>query len=100
MIKSTFNVRIPQITSLETAIRLYYEHTELSNSDIKELFGECSSATISRLKAIVRERMAEEKTPVWSANNVNTKIAYSTWELDINDLEQRYKKIKDLFLTD
>lgn len=32
-------VRVPQITSLETAIRLYYERIELSNSDIRELFG-------------------------------------------------------------
>lgn len=94
MTKSILNVRIPQITSLETAIRLYYEHTELSNSDIKELFGKCSSATISRLKSKVREKMAEEKTPVWNANNVNTKVAYSTWGLNIDDLEHRYKKVR------
>ncbi|MDE7360472.1 MAG: hypothetical protein K2N38_00885 [Oscillospiraceae bacterium] len=94
MTKSVLSVRVPQITSLETAIRLYYEHTELSNSDIKELFGKCSSATITRLKSKVRERMAEEKTPVWNANNVNTKVAYSTWGLDIDDLETRYQKVK------
>lgn len=39
-------VRVPQITSLETAIRLYYERIELSNSDIRELFGKLAPATI------------------------------------------------------
>ena len=33
-------VRVPQITSLETAIRLYYERIELSNSDIRGTFRE------------------------------------------------------------
>lgn len=94
MAKSVLSVRIPQITSLETAIRLYYERTELSNSDIKELFGGCSTATITRLKRKVREKMTEENTPIWNANNVNTRVAYTTWGLDIDDMEKRYRKSK------
>ncbi len=50
MPSTSANVRVPQITSLETAIRLYYERIELSNSDIRELFGKLAPATIKSLK--------------------------------------------------
>ena len=60
MPSTSANVRVPQITSLETAIRLYYERIELSNSDIRELFGKLAPATIKSLKnkalAIMTER--------------------------------------------
>lgn len=96
MAKSVINVRIPQLVSIETALRLYYKHTELSNDNIKELFGNLSSATISKLKKKVYIRMAEENTPVWNAQYVNTAVAYKAWGIDINDLEFRYYKLKEL----
>ena len=96
MVKSVINVRIPQLVSLEIAIKLYYTHSELSNKDIVALFGKLSSATISKLKHKVYENMADEETPIWNANFVNTKVAYRTWGIDINDLEHRYQKLKEL----
>lgn len=90
------NVRIPSITSIETAVRLYYEKSELSNSDVKQLFGNHSSATISKLKNLVRERVAAEDIPVWNAQNVPTKTAYEVWGLDIGDLEHRLEKLNRL----
>lgn len=86
-------VRIPQITSIETAIRLYYERIELDNDDIRELFGKLGSATISKLKNVVRERMRERDTPIWNAQRVNTEDAYAAWGLDIASLERCYKKL-------
>lgn len=86
-------VRIPQITSIETAIRLYYERIELDNDDIRELFGKLGSATIARLKNVVRERMRENSTPIWNVQRVNTEDAYAAWGLDIASLERRYKKL-------
>ena len=71
-------VRVPQITSLETAIRLYYERIELSNSDIRELFGKLAPATIKSLKNKALAIMTERNTPVWNAQRVNTEIAYET----------------------
>ncbi len=94
MPKSTISVRIPQITSLETAISLYYERIELSNDDIRKLFGHISSATISKMKKLAREKMIENHTPFWNAQYINTEVAYQTWGLEIGDLERRYKKIK------
>lgn len=91
-----YNVRIPQLSSVEKAVQIYYAKTELSNADIKELFGEHSSATINRLKSKVRAKMAEEKVPVWNAQCVNTKKAFEVWGLDISDLEHRLKKLREL----
>ncbi len=96
MAKSEINVRIPQPVSIITALKLYYEHTELSNDNIKELFGNLSGATISKLKKKVYIRMAEENTPIWNAMYVNTEVAYKTWGIDVTDLERRYHKLKEL----
>lgn len=98
MKNSNYNVRIPTVTSLKTAIRLFYERTELSNEDIKDLFGDLSSATITRLKNVVREEMVKRNTPVWNANRVNTEVAYVSWGLSIDDLERRYEKLKKLLI--
>lgn len=90
-------MRIPSITSIDTAVRLYYEKTELSNRDIKMLFGSNhSSTTIAKLKNLVRERVAAENIPVWNTQNVPTQIAYECWGLNIEDLEMRMKKLNEL----
>lgn len=91
-----YNVRIPQITDLGTAIEIYYSRSELSNKDIERLFGHLSTATISRLKGKARQKMIEDNVPCWNASLVNTKVAYKTWGLAIEDLEQRYEKLKKL----
>lgn len=95
MAKFEINVRIPQLTSIETAIKIYYSYIELSNANIKELFGNIAPATISKLKAKARQKMIENETPVWNANYVNTEIAFKAWGLDIVDLERRYHKLKE-----
>lgn len=89
-------VRIPQISSLETAIRLYYEKIELSVKDMAELFGELGSDRITKLKKMARDKMTENNIPMWNDYNVNTKAAYEAWGLDINDIEHRYSKLKKL----
>ena len=94
MPKSNVTVRIPQIVSLETAIRLYYEKNELSNADIQMLFGHLANDTVSKLKHKARELMQERNTPVWNASRVNTEVAYESWGLEISKLEYRWKKLK------
>ncbi len=87
-------VRIPQLTDIKTAIRMYYERTELSNKDIETLFGKHSSSTIAGLKSMARQKMTENNTPSWNAQRVNTEVAFEAWGLSIDDLEKRYKKLK------
>lgn len=96
MRETTIRVRIPQIRSVESAVRLYYTKTELSCNDIKELFDVHSSATVTKLKALAREQMTSEKISAWDSRNVNTAAAYKSWGLNISDLEQRLKKLREL----
>lgn len=92
------NVRIPTISSLQTAIKLYYERLELINKDITELFGDLSSATISRLKKKAREQMAIDGVQSWTGYGVSTTSSFRAWNLDIVDLEKRYAKLRELNL--
>lgn len=85
-----------QIKDLETTVRLYYERLELSNSDIRAIFGNISSATVVRLKNQAREQMITDKSPIWNAQNVNTVSAYKAWHLDIDELEKRLLKLRKL----
>ena len=88
-----------QMPDYETAIKLYYGRTELSNNDIRELFGgKISSGTIVKLKKMAKQEMVKEDIYTWQPNHVNTKIAYKTWNLDINEMEKNYNKLKKMGL--
>lgn len=89
-------VRIPHIVDIRTAIRLYYERIELSNADIEILFGKHSSSTVAKLKDLAKDYMVQHGIQAWNPLCVNTKAAYAAWGLDIDDLENRYMKLKAL----
>lgn len=91
-------MNIPPITSIENALRIYYNNSELGNKEITDLFGQRSSATVSRLKKIVKAEMSRRDLYSYGANKVNTEVAYDVWGIDIIDLEKRMKKIKELNL--
>lgn len=89
--------RVPPITSIETAVRLYYEKLELGNAELRELFGaKHSPTTFARLKDKARALMRERNMGTYGLYTVNTKIAYEAWGLDIADLEARYQKLRKL----
>lgn len=92
-------VRIPPLVSLENTLKLYYEKVELCNRDILELFGDLSTATVSRLKSKAREQMTADGVPSWSGFGVNTESAYQAWGIKIDDIEARYKKLRELNLA-
>lgn len=90
-------VRIPPLSSIETALKLYYTKTSLNNSDVQTLFSpKPSSATVSRLKALARDKMVEKNIPSWNGANVETASAYEAWHIDVSDLERKLKKINEL----
>jgi len=91
-------MNIPPITNIDTALKVYYNNSELGNKEIKSLFGQRSSATISRLKRNVKDEMQTRAIPSYGANKVNTVIAFEVWGIDVKDLEKRLKKIKELNL--
>ena len=91
-------IYIPSIKSIESALKVYYENSELGNQEIKALFGNRSSATISRLKKLAKAEMIKRDMPSFNTNKVNTAIAYDVWGIDTADLERRRAKIKELSL--
>jgi len=96
--KGGLKMYIPTITNIENALKIYYENAEIGNKEIKKLFGNRSSVTISRLKTLVKAEMLKRNMPTFNAYKVNTPIAYDVWGIDVNDLENRMKKIKELSL--
>ena len=91
-------MNIPQITNINTALKIYYTNSEIGNKEITALFGRRSSATISRLKRIAKTEMNDRNVLSYGANKVNTAVAFDVWGIDINDLEKRIKKLKELNL--
>lgn len=92
-------VRVPQLRSLQNALTIYYNKSELSNQDIVELFeGNLSSATVARLKQKAREQMIADGVQAWNSQCVNVKSAFQAWGLSIENIESRYTKLKDLNL--
>lgn len=89
-------VSIPQPVDIGSAVRIYYAHLHLGNTEIKELFGKISSGRIVQLKNLAREVMAEENIMARDSYSVNTQAAYRAWGLDIKDLENRYSKLQAL----
>ena len=92
-------MRIKRITSLDTAIRLYYENDELDNRDIIELFEPMAESTIAKMKNAVLEEMAKRGTVRHRRHTVNTEVAYEVWGLDIASLERRWAKLQKLGLA-
>ena len=93
-------MNIPPITSIDTALKIYYTHSEIGNAEIKALFGSLSSATVSRLKAAVKDEMAKRDMYSYGIYKINTVVAYTVWGIDVMDLEKRRKKLKELALQE
>lgn len=92
-------VRVPAVGGLESAVRIFYENTELRTATIKELFPGVSQTKITKLKLLARAKMAEEGVETFDSTAVNTSCAYASWGLDIKDLEHRLHKVRRLSLT-
>ena len=92
-------MNIPQITSIDNALKVYYSHPELGNKEIALLFGRLSSATIAKLKKLAREEMIKRDKLSYGMYKVNTSVAFDAWGIDVMDLESRWKKISDLKLA-
>lgn len=80
---------------IEAAIELYYSQNELSNADIKRIFG-CSASYAVTQKKRVHEAAAKEavRPLVFDAVNVNTEYAFKVWGLDIDELMKKYKQLQ------
>ena len=82
-----------------TALRIYYNYTEIGNREIKELFGDIASATITKLKNKARGEMKKSGVITCLPKNVNTKAVYLAWGFDIEEMERLHRKSQKLGIT-
>ena len=92
-------MKIKPISSVETAIRIYYTYPEIGNEQMRELFGGLGNSTAAKYKRPVRDIQIERKIPTMSVATVNTKVAYEVWGIDIEDLVERRRMLKKLGMT-
>lgn len=81
--------------NIEAALELYYSQNELSNTNIKQIFG-CSNSGVNKLKRKVWEKMAEENVRplVFDSKNLNVEYAFRVWGLNVDELEKKYKRLQ------
>ena len=91
-------MNIPQITSIDSALKVYYSHPEIGNKEIASLFGRLSSATTAKLKKLAKDEMINRNILSYNMYKVNTGIAFDVWGIDVADLERRRKKLQALEL--
>ena len=91
-------INIPEITSLDTAIQIYYRHTEIGTKEMTQLFTKKSKSRINRLKKLAHHQMIEDNIYTYGMYKLNTKSAYKAWRIDVEDLEKRRNKLIELGL--
>ena len=88
------------VKDLGTAVRIYYSYPEMSNKEIKELFGRnFSGATLARYKSMIRQRQRELGIKTAVPYSVNTKVAFEVFGIDITEIEKNMAKLQKLGLT-
>lgn len=92
------------IRDIETAIRIYYNHFEIGNTEMERLFvgvkGDTPSrSSLNKLKNQALELMAKRNVKRHGAYKVNTEIAYEAWGINIKNLEYRRNKLIKLGLA-
>ena len=92
-------MKILPIKDIDTAVRIYYAFPEIGNKEIRELFGNICSSTISKYKKAVQDVQTKNNIVTAGLNTVDTETAFTVWGLDIKDLERRRKKLKELGLS-
>lgn len=91
--------RSRDITSIDTALRIYYSKSEIGSEEMLELFGEMCRSSLSLMRKPVLEVMAERGMKSFRQYTVNTEVAYEVWGIDVADLEKRRAKLIKLGLA-
>lgn len=76
--------------NIETAFRLYLTQVELTNEDIREIFGVSGNETVRKIKEPVLAAMQERKTPRYGSASINTDVAFEVWHIDPEMLQQKF----------
>ena len=88
-------IALVRISDVSSVVKMYYSKTELSNSDIREIFN-CGSTAASRLKKQALEYQVQKEVQTFNAKCVDTECAFQAWGIDIEKLERMAKKLSQL----
>lgn len=86
------------ISSIETALAIYYNHPMLGSKEIKELFGIKANDVVRRLKNEVDRVAIERELLPMGGGYVETDLAFEVWGIDVANLEKRLAKKRKLGL--
>lgn len=90
--------RMP-VANIDAALRAYYGNGYIGNDEIREIFGTDASSTIWRMKRQVQEAEKAKGIPMVVPRQVNVKVAFEVWNIDIKELERNRKKLIELGLV-
>lgn len=76
----------PNIKDIDAAIRVFYGNGYVSNTEIREIFGVKSDASIARIKKPVLEEEVRLGVPRVVPFCLNTKVAFEVWGIDVPEL--------------
>ena len=92
-------MKVKRITDIDTALYIYYRYPEISNKEIKELFGGLGSAALTKYKKAVQGEQIKQNVKTSQLYTINTEVAYEVWGIDVAELEKRRDKLKKLGLS-
>lgn len=92
-------MKVKRIADIDTALYIYYRYPEISNKEIKELFGGLGSAALTKYKKAVQGEQIKQNVKTSQLYTINTEVAYKVWGIDVAELEKRRDKLKKLGLS-
>ncbi len=92
---TTDTISIPRISSVKTAVRIFYQYNELGISEICDLFS-CGRSKAGQLKTYANAFARSEGIIPRCNAYVSTDAAFRAWGLNIASLETRMKRAEKL----
>ncbi len=89
------NITVPRVSSIRTAVEIYYTYNDLSTKDVMRLF-DCSSTKARQLKKPVQALMRERKIMQKTECCIDTETAFEAWGIDIASLERKLARAEKL----
>lgn len=88
-------VTVPRVSSVKTAVQIFYKYNELGINEIRVLFA-CGRSKASQLKAYANAYARRDGLIPRCNAYISTDAAFKAWGLDIHALENRLKKAEKL----
>ena len=74
--------------NIDTLLRIRYSFPELGPDEIRAIFGDISSGTISRLRRMARDVQKSKGIKTIGTYTVSTPAAYEAWGINVEYLKQ------------